>query len=904
MKNRVFITVLTTLLFSGCSGQTNDELLSQASNSFDQQNYNEAVVLLKNLLVVNPQDSEARLLLAKSQFRLGAYDAAVKNYESLSEVNTVDYEFSAEYIEALYRTESYVTLLDITDNTENTAPQVLYFRSMALVKLGRNKDASDLLNTLLSAEQQGIANVAGIAKTIAEGKLEKALAMINENEFPLELESEVKRLKSQILSAMGQFDKSIEELQALVKMHPLDNTLKLFLALEYAKSGDFEKGNEIADYLMERAPDQPLLNRIKGYYLAKKQNLEGALNYLEKAHQNGPKSDALLLDIAQIAYELGQTEKAHRYLNLIENVSNKKAYDNLTLAVSLRLGYELENIPSFIADNNESFSNEAISRAALDLMKLNQGHLSSKIYEMQRARNAEGSGSLSVVGIQLNDDSALEFIEQDYLENKSRETRALLAASLIRLEKFEEAELLANSWVESGEDLEMGYQTLATVAIEQGTSERIDFYMQKLLDTAPSNRFANVFLAKKQAAQGHSEKAQQLFKKLIADYPGEPRIIKNAYDSLKPSNNEQPILRIIKEKQSEVDIANVGIFTGIYLAERMYEEIVDLVRVHGINAELSEKAWSDYIFALRALGKVKTSVDENKKWLNLKPESLVASMSMVVSYELIGDPQAALETLTKLEKRFGITTNTTLTRIYFQILTRNLKKAETEMAVLINDEPSVVEMPFFKGLEGRIFYFKQSYNEAIIGLEEEYKSTRNEKTLKFLASALHANGQTKKAINLLEEYTKANPSDILSLLQLAELANGVNSAVEEGAYLSVLKIEPKNIFAVNNYSVLLLNQGRLKDAQNLIETVISPTQLHPDVIDTAARIYAASENRNLGNNLFEHLISKTKNKYSSFLYLQYLQDTKQFDSAKIFYDDNKALMSSHKKEIDEFSKSW
>ena len=90
----------------------------------------------------------------------------------------------------------------------------------------------------------------------------------------------------------------------------------------------------------------------------------------------------------------------------------------------------------------------------------------------------------------------------------------------------------------------------------------------------------------------------------------------------------------------------------------------------------------------------------------------------------------------------------------------------------------------------------------------------------------------------------------------------------------------------------------------LLDNVLFENQLHPDLIDTAARISHAQGDTVSGNELFEFLVQKTKGEYAIYLYLKYLTETKQYELAKRIYSGSGLTFPNHRNEIDDLRSVW
>jgi putative PEP-CTERM system TPR-repeat lipoprotein len=284
VKYTFMILISVILLLTGCSGGVSEEERFQsASTSYTNREYSKAVIELKNLLQINADHQDARLLLAKSYLALGDGSSAEKEINSVNkpgedipevkEVMLSSWKLQGKHNQIIEKyEEGFFSNLD--------AQVVELTVSNAYIHLRQPEQADKLAADLLQQNQDNVealiirAKAASMRDQDEQGieYLNRAIAMDGNNQ-------NVWRALGGIQTKLLQFDEAIDSLKRAIKLNkPGDSKQGRFLTKVSLIQLLVQKSrlDESRQYLDELNTDHKN-NPIVGY-------LSGLHNYIDKKY--------------------------------------------------------------------------------------------------------------------------------------------------------------------------------------------------------------------------------------------------------------------------------------------------------------------------------------------------------------------------------------------------------------------------------------------------------------------------------------------------------------------------------------------------------------------------------------------------------------------------------------------
>ena len=183
-SRKINALVLCALLIASCGLATSDEdRLARAEEQIASGAYRSAMIELKNVLVANPQNFTARLLLAEVSLGLGDQETAEKELTRASDAGAPESAVRPLHLRVLSARGQYTEMLASLGMETGglSESQVLAFRGDALLGLGNVQAARENYQNWLSKESGSFDARVGIAMSDAvDGKISDAIDGLEE----------------------------------------------------------------------------------------------------------------------------------------------------------------------------------------------------------------------------------------------------------------------------------------------------------------------------------------------------------------------------------------------------------------------------------------------------------------------------------------------------------------------------------------------------------------------------------------------------------------------------------------------------------------------------------------------------------------------------------------------------
>lgn len=201
-------------------------------------------------------------------------------------------------------------------------PQAYRELFVDLYRGGMHAQAASTLEEMLQAfpneRSPQILVALGQARALA-GDLDKALEAAREATAMDPNDPEALRFVGYVLNRLGKNEELIAHYESMLAKFPNDDEMLKYirsgLSIVYVNMGDFAKGEEQLEMLLERFPEDPGVNNDLGYlYADQGKNLELAETMVRKALAEDPENGAYLDSLGWVLYRRGDIEQALEYL--------------------------------------------------------------------------------------------------------------------------------------------------------------------------------------------------------------------------------------------------------------------------------------------------------------------------------------------------------------------------------------------------------------------------------------------------------------------------------------------------------------------------------------------------------------------------------------------------------------
>ena len=423
-----------------------DELYEEAQSSFNNKDYGESIVLLKEVMFKNPKHLSGRVLLGRSfllsrqfksaenQFRQALIDGADKSNILIPLGQSLLFQGEFEVLLELIKLD-----LNSTNNVE-----VLSLRGRAYFELHRYSLARDSYNTAIRIAPDKLAGYIGHAiielelgsVSKAEEWLDKALIRDNEN-------SEVLELKGDVLFRQNNLTAAKEYLKQSLSIKSNSIRARLLLAEIYIAEADLDKALEHINFVLVLEPDYPNVNLLYAFILIKQgkkidaqkvsKNISSYLSVIDEKDLN--KSPSIRFILGTSLYIQESWENAYGHLNFYAKQYPGHEQSHLMVA-ELDIRFERYDTALKVLEHYSGES-KSVEYYLLNLAVLvnNSDHLTALTTVEQALKNypdeikfLEYKVKLLIATDRLPE--AIVLLDKLYLQDKASEELALLLGQL------------------------------------------------------------------------------------------------------------------------------------------------------------------------------------------------------------------------------------------------------------------------------------------------------------------------------------------------------------------------------------------------------------------------------------------------------------------------------------------
>lgn len=838
----LLLLVLPNMSACGQADLTSAEYVAKAQDYFDNDNYQAAVISLKNALLKDPDNLEARWLLARTAIELGDGATAEKEIGRAIELGLSMQAAQPLQIKAIFLQSDYdrvisetATLVDGLSEAEQAA--ILGLRGQAYLEKRNFSEARQALDTALKHDPKSVAGLIGMGRLnalrgeYAEARRWTQLALDADASAPEPWAQlgELEWAEGNVEAAEVAFGKAIT-----LTRSPTLYTAKR--ALARIQLGDFPGAAEDIKTLKQAGiTDHPYVNYVQGIGYFKQEKYPDAAEAFEAVLRVSPSDLQAKMYLASTYLIQGKNEQAQvlaEYVNA--KISNSPAAKSL-LGTTLARQSEYDAAREvFIAslrlspDNSETLS-------MLGTLALMDGNMAEgvdyfqKVVELepdsQSARHRLMTAKL-LAGQEFGSDLSPDGVAGSY------ESEFLLALADFRQQNFgnalERAQALHEKYPDNVDPLNLMAACYLTLADWPKAKE----VLGQVLEIEPGNPTASKNLARIELTDGNLEQAEDLLQRLLLEHPGdreavlllveiETRLGNGAVATqvldaaLKQSPDDGLVRALLVERHYLAgQFANVLVLTQD-LTEQQVKEQPSLVEYRG-------KVHSQ-------LGDVRSAKRSFKRWASAAPDSAPAHLWLANSLVGSGDLDGARK---ELEIASALDTGYLLPRVGEVKVLELQGKNEKARQALEKVKADFGEQTEVLGIEGWLAMQDKEYTRAAELFEKALAQSPGTELTLWRVQALGAQKKSDEALQVMQTWLDEHPEDVTVLLYLAGIYLGMDQPDDARVtYERVVKIVPQHVVTLNNLAWL----SRDTDLTQAIAYAERAYQLAPNdpyVLDT------------------------------------------------------------------------
>lgn len=840
-NTKIFNLLLIILLASCSETKTTNELLSEAQSFILKEDPRSAIIVLKNILKIEPQNGEARYKLGEAYLLQGDTSSSMKELNKALELNHQSDELFLLLAKSNLNMGNSEKSIELLTKHKFTIEKN---KLSAFVLLGQAEIALDNL----SKANENLAQAKDIDSEAPETLLLQALILSyneQDEEALLILDSLTQNsaaphkawlLKGSIQSKHNNFEDAAKSFLAFSKLNPANFNARTLAAHNLIRAGDYDQAQKIINTLLKVTSQHPTVNLLAAQLAFVNNDYD-----IAKTHANNvlmATNNGLAQIISGLSdYKLGNNEQAYYQLNpLADDLPSSHKIHKVLAILQLKLGYT-DELTSALENINEEGSSELIAEIGINLAE--QGDIQGANSLLERAikmspSNAKARANQGLLKILNSDLTGLEDLEQAIkLSPGLKEANVALAMTYLKSGNISKATEISEAWLSKQPNDVNALLLRGNIALKESKLDTAKEYFNKAALADPVNVTPLYNLAVIYTNEGNDRKSIETIDELLVidkEYPKAYRLL--ITNSIRLNEEDKLIGKLLDITQNTPE----AIWPKIVLSRRfnntkqyqkannILENITDL---KSLPYEYFSTLSNNYI-TQREFTKVD---DLFLKWQSAQPDNQRAYSMYIEILDLQQQNKKALiATQTGLSRK-TLKTDFQLRAFesYFLLKTKQIEQAEEKVIQLVKIKP---EDGFLMRIQGQIHLAKGKYQEAINYLSKSLKSKQNTYTALYIATAYKQQGDIGSAIQFIESELEKYPNNIFYQKFLAKMYINENPEKAIKMYSAIIEKNKYDIIALNNLAWIFYQKGQLTKALEyaMASKKVAPKQ--PKVLDT------------------------------------------------------------------------
>jgi putative PEP-CTERM system TPR-repeat lipoprotein len=290
---RALAIVAVVVLLAACGRETSSSYLASARAHLAKKEYSAAVIELKNALRLEPNNAEARYLLAVSLLDTGqSVDAATEARKALDLKYPADQALPV-LARALLAQSELKRLIAETGGqqggTAKTRAEIATLRALAFLGLGDTKAANESIDAALAADASfAPAKLARVQVALANSDAQGALSQLDAILSADARNEDALVLKAQIESALGRTAEGVATLRQAVAAAPDKPFVRWALVAALVNVGKVDEAAQEVAAVKKLAPNDPRTWYSEALVAYVQNNFKLASELVERARQAVP----------------------------------------------------------------------------------------------------------------------------------------------------------------------------------------------------------------------------------------------------------------------------------------------------------------------------------------------------------------------------------------------------------------------------------------------------------------------------------------------------------------------------------------------------------------------------------------------------------------------------------------
>jgi len=848
-------TIMLSTGITACHKTESPEELITDAQQYQQKGDNKAAIIqLKNALLQNPNNADARFLLGTIYSDTGDPISAEKELRKALSLGMNPGKVLPALGITLLAQGKYQNLLDDTQQESGkNAPDILTLRGDAYYALGKSDEAKASFEAALKTKDDYANALIGLARySLSQKNVDDANRFSEEAVTKNPKDAEAWMFKGDLLKAQQKTDlarAAYTQALAIKPNHVAAHIKRAYIEIE---TGGFDAAKADVDAARKVSPNnltvvytQALLDFTQGKNAA-------ALESLQKILRVAPDHMATILMAGAVEYNLGSTQQAEQHLRKYLEKNPDNLYARKLLTTVLLKNGDSPDALAILAPALKDPKQDAqlFALAGQSYMQSRDFGKASEYFEQASALAPQVATLHTSLGMsklaQGDDTDAVSEMElATTLDAKSPKAGITLIMTELRLKQYDKALAAGQDLVKKQPNNPVVFNLMGAVYMAKGDMVNARASFEKSIALQPTYFPSVNNLAQLDLREKKPDAAKKRYESVLEkDKKNTDAMNALAGMALRQGHPEEATVWLEKANSENPDAVGPAIqLTAQYLRTGQKQKALILARkfqtANPTNADLLDLLARTQLANDDQAG----ALDTYSKLANVVPNSAMAQLRLASVHTLMKNNEAAAEDLKKALSLQPDFVPAELAQAQLDVQNGNIDHALT-IAHQIQKQHEKAADGYI--LEGNLLTLQKKPAPALHAYEQAFAINKNPGLMIRMDSLLRQTGKKNDADLRMAQWQKEHPNDALTLMYLAEnnIADKQYKIATEQLQ-SVLNILPQNAMALNDLA-WVYQQEKDPRATATAEQALQLAADSPIIMDTLGWILIEQGNTSRG----------------------------------------------------------
>ncbi len=768
-----WIVITLALLVFGCNSSGSDSAtkhLERAKDYLDNQDYKAAIIELKNSLLSEENNPEARYLLGKAYLETNNPVSAEKELSVAQSLGLTDAAIQPYLTKALFVQNKYEQVLE--QSTPKGMPDDSYsewlsIRGESLIALDRMQEAEAQFSEALerwndsAAARTGLARIAAIDGNYKEARNRISTAHSIDSKY-----APAWALLGDIEAHEGNLPAAEKAYSLAIESQPNNWSYLISRCLVLIVQKKYNEASADINTLKELTKNNPQVNYVKGLLYFQKKQYSDAKEQFEASLRKNSDDQPTMFYLATTDLMLGNYAQAENgYSRFLSHDPDNMAATRLQAVTKLRLGDpgETERLArSVIKDNPQ----DTLALRLLASALVNQGKDKQSVEYLRKVvvSNPDSASAHRQLGAGLiaqgEKQEGVEQLEKALeLDPHSHPTAAALITAHIQNGNLDLALETAQAFVEDNHDQASPHVLLGIVYLQRNELHDAENAFQKALEIEPGSPAAYNGLASIAVKSNNYEKAKQYYLDALKKNPEHLKIQMNLAEVEARLHNLEEMRSVLEQaiKYHPNALEPRITLARSYLQSGDGDKAIELLTETGPKNADNPAVLAMLAEAQLTAGQPSQAISTLHRLDTVTPNSAKVHFLFAKTYNELNEKEkmrAELIRSLELNPNFGLA-RIALARVLLQ--DREARQAEEQIRLLRGQLTPT--NPDLLQLEAQLQVLNGDAQGAILSYQKIFLQTPTSANLLNLARVRWEAGDKNDAINDVEDWLEEHPDD-------------------------------------------------------------------------------------------------------------------------------------------------